>query len=522
MEFGNATPHVASVPGPRSRAWIERLALSESPAFTARRARRAEQSGANQDPIVWESARGCNVRDADGNVFVDLTSGFGVASLGHRHPAVLEAIHQQSGRLIHALGDVHPSAPKIALLERLCALSPFDDARAVLGLSGADALEVAIKSAVIATGKSAIVAFTGGYHGLSAGPLALCGYKAGFRDPFAAQLNPHVHFIPFPSHDFSELEGARTGDERVPAPTEDGQPLTHDRVPRIRGPFQGSPAPDLAGGVAPPGLGTTEPASGRLASEAAAAPRPGSHLPSAALGADQASMESLAALVRLLETGTIGAIVVEPIQGRGGVHVPPLGFLAELGRRAHAAGALVIADEIFTGLGRTGALLRSVHDGLDADLICVGKALGGGLPVSACVGRGTVMSAWGDPGAEAIHTGTFFGHPLGAATALATLDVIESNLILERVAEVGARFRAVLRALPGVAEVRGAGMLAGVRLHDHPNTLGLLGPLLARGYLTLPAGPGAEVLELIPPLIIDPARLDEFAATLHEVLEDAK
>ena len=468
MEFGNATPHVASVPGPRSRAWIERLALSESPAFTARRARRAEQSGANQDPIVWESARGCNVRDADGNVFVDLTSGFGVASLGHRHPAVLEAIHQQSGRLIHALGDVHPSAPKIALLERLCALSPFDDARAVLGLSGADALEVAIKSAVIATGKSAIVAFTGGYHGLSAGPLALCGYKAGFRDPFAAQLNPHVHFIPFPSHDFSELEGARTGDERVPAPTEDGQRLTLD------------------------------------------------------LGADQASMESLAALDRVLETGTVGAIVVEPIQGRGGVHVPPLGFLAELGRRAHAAGALVIADEIFTGLGRTGALLRSVHDGLDADLICVGKALGGGLPVSACVGRGTVMSAWGDPGAEAIHTGTFFGHPLGAATALATLDVIESNPILERVAEVGARFRAALRALPGVAEVRGAGMLAGVRLHDHPNTLGLLGPLLARGYLTLPAGPGAEVLELIPPLTIDPARLDEFAATLHEVLEDAK
>ncbi|MCA9582010.1 MAG: aminotransferase class III-fold pyridoxal phosphate-dependent enzyme, partial [Myxococcales bacterium] len=94
-----------------------------------RRARRAETTGAPMDPIVWARALGINVEDVDGNVFVDLTSGFGVASLGHRHPAVTRAIHEQTDRLLHALGDVHPSEPKIALMERLASLGPWPETR---------------------------------------------------------------------------------------------------------------------------------------------------------------------------------------------------------------------------------------------------------------------------------------------------------------------------------------------------------------------------------------------------------
>ncbi len=131
MSLGDALPSVkAPVPAAAGRAWVERLAASECPALTTRRKRRAEQTGASHDPIVWTEAEGSNVLDADGNRYVDLTAGFGVAFVGHRHPRVVEAVKSQADRLIHALGDLHPSDVKVELLERLCALSPWPRARA--------------------------------------------------------------------------------------------------------------------------------------------------------------------------------------------------------------------------------------------------------------------------------------------------------------------------------------------------------------------------------------------------------
>src|SRR5690606_15235800 len=117
--------------------------------------------------------------------------------LGHRHEAVVRALSEQQARLLHALGDVNPSDTKVALLEALAKLAPWP-ARVILGLSGADAVEAALKTAVLYTRRPGIVAFEGGYHGLSHGPLAACGYGEGFRTPFLAQLNPHVAFARFP------------------------------------------------------------------------------------------------------------------------------------------------------------------------------------------------------------------------------------------------------------------------------------------------------------------------------------
>ena len=136
--------------------------------------------------------------DADGNVLVDMTAGFGAASIGHSHPRVLDAVRAQSDRLLHALGDLHPADVKIALLGRLSALAPWPDARVILGATGADAVEAALKTAMLATGRPGVLAFVGGYHGLSHGPLAACGYNEAFRAPFEAQLNPHVQFAAFP------------------------------------------------------------------------------------------------------------------------------------------------------------------------------------------------------------------------------------------------------------------------------------------------------------------------------------
>lgn len=423
------------LPGSRGQAYVDRLAETECPAFTARRKRRAEASGAPNDPIVWASAKGANVVDVDGNVFVDLTSGFGVASVGHGHPRVIEAVRSQSERLLHCLGDVHPSDVKIELLERIAAMMPFAGARTLLSSNGADAVETALKTVALASGKPGVLAFEGGYHGLSHGPLAVCGYSSAFRAPFAEQLNPHVRFAPFPM-------------------------------------------------------------------------------------ANAEVAEAIAKVAACIDART-GAILVEPILGRGGVHFPPSGFLAALGELARERGLLVIADEIFVGLGRTGPTLVSASEGLLADVICLGKALGGGVPISACVGRPEVMAAWGEPGGEAIHTGTFFGNPLACRAAIAALDVLHEEKLGARGEALGAAFVEALRERgpARVQEIRQRGLLIGVALDAPGAALVAVRGLLERGYLALPAGADASVVQIVPPLVIEESLLVAAAHALADVLE---
>ena len=169
---------ITQIPGPRSRARVVVLARHECPAVTARRARRAATLGAaDDDPIVWDQAVGANVMDVDGNRYVDLTSGFGVALIGHRHPAVVRAASAQSSRLVHAMGDAWPDDTRIALLERLATITPDGLDVTLLGLSGSDAVDAAVKTAVLATGRSGVLTFERGYHGLALGVLGLQGYN---------------------------------------------------------------------------------------------------------------------------------------------------------------------------------------------------------------------------------------------------------------------------------------------------------------------------------------------------------
>ena len=433
MSAEDSLPEIHTpIPSSVGRAWVERLAASECPALTTRRKRRQEQTGASHDPIVWVEAEGSHVLDADGNRYVDLTAGFGVAFVGHRRPEVVDAIKRQSDRLLHALGDLHPSNVKIELLERLCALSPWPSARAMLSLGGADAVTAALKTAVLATSKPGLIAFEGSYHGLTYGPLAVSGYAERFRAPFMAQLQANVSFAPWPAeHD--ELEGA-------------------------------------------------------------------------------------IAAVDALDWSNVGAVIVEPVQGRAGVRVPPPGFLSGLAALCRTRGAVLIVDEIFTGLGRCGAWWRSVADDAVPDLICAGKALGGGLPISACIGREEIMQAWGNPDREAIHTGTFYGDPLGAAAALATLDLIQGQGLLARATELGGRLGSALQAaqLPEVREVRQVGLMLGVQLEGEAKALALTRALLERGYLVLPAGARADVIQLAPPVTLSDAQVEGFVAALGE------
>ncbi len=239
---------------------------------------------------------------------------------------------------------------------------------------------------------------------------------------------------------------------------------------------------------------------------------------------DASDLEAaLAAIDAALATGSIGAVLVEPVLGRGGVIVPPAAFLPELARRARRRGALVVADEIWTGMGRSGSVTRSSALGVEPDILCLGKGLGASFPVSACIGSGAVMAAWAR-GGSVVHTSTHAGAPLACAAALATLDTVRDAKLGVRASEVGARLVSALRAaLAGadrVIEVRGEGLIVGVELRSGRDALAALRGLLARGYVTTLGGRAGEVVVLTPPLTIDEPVLLGVSAALADCVKE--
>jgi 4-aminobutyrate aminotransferase/(S)-3-amino-2-methylpropionate transaminase len=422
----------------RSRGALRALAAVEAPEIL---------DHASDFPIVLRAATGARVRDADGNRYVDLTSFFGAALVGHRNPAVVAAVRTQAGRLLHAMGDVHPADVRVRFLRELAARMPAPGYRAVLGLNGSDAVECALKFAAAATGRGGILSFEGAYHGLTGGALEAT-WAPVFREPFAATLSGRAAFAPWPAADGSDLD-------RV---------LDAARL-ALR---------DGAGGRA------------------------------------------------------IGAVLVEPVQGRGGIRVPPPGFLPALAALARDAGAALIADEVYCGSGRTGAFLASPAEGVLPDAVCLGKALGGGVPISACLMRPALADAVRGTGVEAPHTSTFLGHPLGCAAGLAVLAVIDRR----RLPAAALRMEATLRDRArrwharwpaSVGPARGRGGMIGVPMTGRTGAaLAVVAVALKRGALILTEGPAADVLAFTPPLTIPPAdlafALDAVEAALVEVL----
>jgi 4-aminobutyrate aminotransferase/(S)-3-amino-2-methylpropionate transaminase len=246
------------------------------------------------------------------------------------------------------------------------------------------------------------------------------------------------------------------------------------------------------------------------------------HVTFAPYPADAADLdESLSAVRAALEEGGHGAVLVEPLLGRGGVIDPPRGFWQALLELAHEYDALLIADEIWTGLGRAGDWLALQTDGVVPDLVCLGKGLGGGLPISACVGTKQLMATWSRE-EEVVHTSTYAGAPLACATALATLDALGRGGLVARAADVGSRWKARLEtrlAGTAVAQVRGRGLMLGLDAADLPGgAWALQKALLGRGYVTSTGGGQRDVLVLTPPLNIDEALLEAFDDALVDAL----
>jgi 4-aminobutyrate aminotransferase-like enzyme len=390
---------------------------------------------ADDFPIFWDSAEGCRVTDVDGNVFLDMTSAFGVAAVGHCHPKVVAAVRQQAGKLLHGMGDVHPSAVKADLCRKIRDSVPIESARVILGQNGSDAVEAALKTARLASGRPGVIAFDGGYHGLSYGALNITA-RADFREPFQDQLGRFATLLPY--------------------------------------------------------------------------------------GCDISVLDSILAERSSSDGGNVGAVIVEPIQGRGGIVVPPQGWFQTLHDCCRTNGVLLICDEIFTGWGRTGDWFASTFEGVVPDILCIGKAMGGGLPISACVAPASIMQAWPESRGEALHTTTFLGNPIACAAALAAIEVMEAEDLPARARAMGELLAGRLRGLqaqyPGVArEVRGRGLMLGLHIASVALADRIVRKSLQLGLIVLPAGDGS-IIELIPPLTISEDQVEIAAGLLGQAI----
>jgi len=376
-------------------------------------------------PIALARGEGCRVWDADGRRYLDLVAGIAVSSLGHGHPALVEAVSRQVATLAHS-SNLAVHEPGVRLAERLLALLGVEG-RVFLCNDGAAANEAAYKLARRhgraldpSGGRLEIVAAEGSFHGRTFGALSITGAPAK-RTPFEPLPGP-VRFVPYGDAD----------------------------------------------------------------------------------------------ALRAAVSERTAAVFLEPILGEGGVVPPPPGYLRAAREACTDAGALLVVDEVQSGIGRTGAWF-AVHDaGVVPDVLTLAKGLGGGLPIGACIGVGSAggLFAPGD------HGSTFGGNAVSCVAALAVLDTIERDGLLASVAEVGARLAAGIAAVdsPLVREVRGAGLWLAMALAA-PVAAAVEAAARDAGFLVNAVQPDA--VRLAPPLVLTAAEADEFLAALPAVLDRA-
>ncbi|THA57450.1 aminotransferase class III-fold pyridoxal phosphate-dependent enzyme [Streptomyces sp. A0958] len=414
----------------------------------------AARTYARSLPIVPVRARGLTIEGADGRRYLDCLSGAGTLALGHNHPVVLEAIKKviDSGAPLHVLDLATPV--KDAFTTELFATLPArfaDDARIQFcGPAGTDAVEAAFKLVRAATGRSGLLAFTGAYHGMTAGALAASG---GAGDVRVTRLPfPQDYRCPF---GIGGEAGARTAARWTESLLDD--------------PKSGTPAP--------------------------------------------------------------AGMILEPVQGEGGVNPAPDGWMRRMREITEDRSIPLIADEVQTGVGRTGAFWAVEHSGIVPDVMVLSKAIGGSLPLAVIVYR-SELDTW-QPGA---HAGTFRGNQLAMAAGTATLAHVRENGLAERAGVLGDRMLASLRSLaadhPCIGDVRGRGLMIGVEVVDPEtrpsgtDTEAPPDPVLAvavqqeclrRGLIVELGGRHSTVVRLLPPLTIT----DEQATAVIDRLADA-
>lgn len=427
-------------------------AASRTNAALMARRRAALPAGLGQTYEVFaERAEGAEIWDVEGRRYIDFAGGIAVLNTGHRHPKIVAAVRAQLDKLHHTCFQVLAYEPYVELAERLIARTPGGFAKKAFFLStGAEAVENAVKIARAATGRQAVIAFGGGFHGRTLLGMALTGkvvpYKAGFG-PFPAE----IYHAEYPN----ALHGVTVDD----------------------------------------------------------------------------ALRSLQHLFKYdIEPQRVAAIILEPVQGEGGFYVAPFEFARALRRLCDEHGIVFIADEVQTGAGRTGTWLACEQWGVAPDMVTMAKSMAGGFPISAVIGRAELMDKV-PPGGLG---GTYAGHPLACAAALAVLDVFEEERLLERSRAIGERLRAGLTAMMGrhteIRDVRGLGAMVAIELFEGGDlgrpaaelTRRLCAEALQRGLVLLSCGLYGNVIRILVPLTASDALLDEGLTIMEAALAAAK
>lgn len=409
---------------------------------------KAVSAGIGTKGIYAVRAENAEMWDVDGKHYIDFAAGIAVNNTGHRHPKVMKAVAEQADRFTHTCFHVAPFEGYIRLAERLNALAPIaGPAKTMLVTTGAEAVENAIKIARIATGRPAVIAFSGGFHGRTLMGMALTGkiapYKTGFG-PFPAD----VYHAPYPN----EFHGVSIDDA-------------------LR------------------------------------------------------SLEML--LAADVDPGRVAAIIIEPVQGEGGFVPAPAAFLSAIRDIADQHGILLIADEVQTGIGRTGAMFALEASGVKADLVTLAKGLAGGFPLSAVVGRADLMDAAHVGGLG----GTYAGNPLAVAAANAVIDIVEEEKLCERALAIGRTITdrltdlAQRQGLECIGDIRGPGAMVAFELvtdrdtrnPDPARTNMVIREAEKRGLILLGCGTRFNVIRLLPPLTIP----EEILARGLNILEES-
>ncbi|HXQ96203.1 MAG TPA: aminotransferase class III-fold pyridoxal phosphate-dependent enzyme [Candidatus Acidoferrales bacterium] len=409
--------------------------------------------------LVIDHGEGSWLVTVDGERYLDYSSGIGVTSTGHAHPRVVAAIQAQAARLLHGQQNIVYHEPGLRLHDRLRRVLQGDDWQVFLANSGAEAVEAAVKLARVATGRPAIVAFRGGFHGRTAQAMALTTSRVSIRG------------------DFEPLPGS----------------VYHASYPYCY---------RAAGGP---------------------------HDPAACTCDWEAQLEALFAQV--VAPSKVAAFVVEPVLGEGGYVVPSVDFLPRLRAIASRHGILLAADEVQTGFGRTGELFAVRHVDVTPDILIVAKGIASGLPLGGIVARRDLMARW-SPGA---HGGTYGGNAVACAAAMATLDVIEDEHLVENARDRGRQLLAGLRGarsrFPHLGDVRGLGLMVGLefvrpdaadpRTPDPELARRVIAGALHRHLIVLSAGTWGQVVRLIPPLVTTPREVDDSIGILLESMAGA-
>lgn len=424
MNDGLSTPLIrVPPPGPNAQKLLVRDDQYLSPSYT------------RAYPLVAASGNGAMIEDVDGNRYLDFTAGIAVVATGHCHPQVVEAIHQQSARLIHMSGTDFYYQPQIDLAERLAKLAPGPKPKKVFFTnSGAEAIEAALKLARYHTGRQRVIAFIGAFHGRTFGAMSLSGSKLQHRRGFEP-LVPEIHHVPYGDCDWIEQKLFRH--------------------------------------IAPP--------------------------------------------------EEVAAIFVEPIQGEGGYIVPQAEFHPRLRQICDRHGILLVADEVQSGMGRTGRMFAIEHWNVVPDIMCLAKGIASGMPLGAMVAPSDVMN-W----TRGSHASTFGGNPVSCRAALVTLDLLESQYITnarDRGSELMAGLRALAVHTPLIGDVHGLGLMVGadVMAPEHSSDPAsvwrdrIVHESFRRGLLLL--GCGDRTVRFCPPLCITSEHVAAALQSLRETLQ---